>query len=278
LSGLFLDIGGTHFRWVFEDESGVFDTDCDFLLNIQNLVQNYKPSHLGASFAGQVRDGKIMSAPNISTMAIDFESYFSSKYNIECKIDNDLKCAILAESSVRPNVGSIALLYVGTGFGSAFLDSGRVLRGGSNLAGEIGHIPFRLSNRVCGCGKSDCLELFCSGNAMLTRMAELGYTKVVLSDMCKSDDESVKKIVDDFKQGFFHAVSTVISLLNPSLIVFGGGIIKSNPWLVKEMSNSMTEKYFLPAAKDIRFEISSFENGSIEGAKRLFDNFTSTVA
>jgi glucokinase len=96
--------------------------------------------------------------------------------------------------------------------------------------------------------------------------------------MCKSDDESVKKIVDDFKQGFFHAVSTVISLLNPSLIVFGGGIIKSNPWLVKEMSNSMTEKYFLPAAKDIRFEISSFENGSIEGAKRLFDNFTSTVA
>lgn len=269
-----MDIGGTNFRFSFESEElcedGFFATDRSFLTKIDELISRFKPQRLGASFAGQVCNGKIISAPNISTNEIYFEKYFTDKYSIECKIDNDLKCAILAEAFVRPDVESLVLLYVGTGFGSAYMDRGNIIRGISNTAGEIGHIPFKKSDRICGCGKNNCLELFCSGTALQNRMKDLGYDKAILSDMLISDDESVKKIVDDFHDGLLYAVGVVLSLLNPSVIVFGGGIMQNNPNLLDFIEQNRNI-FFKNATKSVRFELSSFVDGSMEGAKKLFD-------
>ena len=274
MKALYLDIGGTRFRWYLEGDgevlSVVFATDSSFISKIEELVEKYSPARLGASFAGQVHNGKIVSAPNISTEPIDFEHYFSSKYSIECKIDNDLKCALLAESSVRADVKNMVLLYIGTGFGSAILSNGAVVRGGHNMAGEIGHIPFRTSNRVCGCGKNDCLELFCSGAALQSRMRELGFEDADLGQMMKSEDKNIKVIVDDFVDGVSHALSTVIALFDPEVIVFGGGVAQNNIQLVDKITNSCSAKFFGSSSRAVRIEYSSFLDGSLEGAKKLF--------
>lgn len=275
MSGLFLDIGGTSFRYLFEDgarsEGGIFPTDGDFLSHIDALVAKYHPSRLSASFAGQVSDGKILSAPNICTGEIDFEAIFRDKYGIITKIDNDLKCAALAEAKGRVGVSSMALLYVGTGFGSAFVDNSRLVRGAANLAGEIGHIPFRTSDRECGCGKNNCLELFASGRAVVDRVCTLGLPKMTLSECQNSEDGRVRAIYDDFFEGLVFAVSTVLALFNPAIIVFGGGVMTQNGWLLDELKNGCEGQSFRTALDMTSFEISSFEDGSLEGAKLLFD-------
>ena len=275
MKGLYLDIGGTHFRWRFESEaatdSGSFYTDENFLLNIEKLVEKYKPNRLGASFAGQVSDGKILSAPNVSATEVDFEKHFSDKYGIECKIDNDLKCAILAEASIRPSVKSMALLYIGTGLGGSFLEQGMVVRGMNNFAGEIGHIPFRKSTRVCGCGKNDCLELYCSGKALKTRMAKLGHSSVVLHDMLSSSDKDVKEIADDFVDGIYYAMRVAIMIFNPSLVIFGGGIIKNNVNLIDDLGRNASGLSFESAKDFVDVEISSFDDAAVDGCKLLFD-------
>jgi glucokinase len=275
LSGLFLDIGGTSFRYLFEDDvhsdGGIFPTDGDFLSHIDELVAKYRPSRLGASFAGQISGGKILSAPNICTGEIDFEAIFRDKYGIITKIDNDLKCAALAEAKGRTGMSSMALLYVGTGFGSAFVDNSRLVRGAANLAGEIGHIPFRTADRACGCGKNNCLELFASGKAVADRVCALGLPKMNLRECKNSEDGRVKAIYDDFFEGLVFAVSSVLALLNPSVIVFGGGVMTQNGWLLDEIKKACKGQAFQKALDQTSFELSSFEDGSLEGAKLLFD-------
>jgi len=275
LSGLFLDIGGTSFRFVFEDgsiaQSGIFPTDSSFLSRVDSLVEKYSPSRLGASFAGQVHNGKILSAPNICTGEIDFAARYMQKYGIEARIDNDLKCAALAEVKSRVGLSGMALLYVGTGFGSAFVDGGHIIRGATNLAGEIGHMPFMESDRVCGCGKNNCLELFTSGRAVGDRLATLGMPKVSIDECKKSGDVRIKAVYDDFFEGLVFAVSSVLALFNPALIVFGGGVMTQNIWLLDDVKKACADRAFKKSLDAVDFEISAFADGSLEGAKLLFE-------
>lgn len=273
MNGLYLDIGGTNFRWCFLNNGqtlvGFDKTDSAFLQKIEDLVVKFSPSRIGASFAGQVHEGVILSAPNISTFRVEFESHFKSKFGIECKIDNDLKCAILAESSVRPDIKNMILLYIGTGFGSAILENGKVVRGYHNMAGEIGHIPFKSSSRICGCGKSNCVELYCSGSALQSRMGLLGKD-YMLESILEYQDQDSKDILDDFKNAFKHAITTIVTLFNPELVILGGGIVLNNIQFFDKMIAECSNLFFTNGSSPLNIEISGFSDGSLEGAKLLF--------
>lgn len=247
MARLGVDIGGTNTKFgVFDNDELIFTLKTPSSLDnleadLGGIVSSHKLDFIGFSFAGQVDDGKIVHAQNVQGTALinkDINEWTQEKFAIYSKIDNDLKCASLAEYA-HHKIGSLGVLYIGTGFGASFVDGCGVFRGSNNYACEIGHIPFKKSSHKCFCGGDSCVELFTSGIGLKNRMSDLGV-KPHLIEAKKHCPE----IYNDFLDGFKHAILTFNCLFNPEKIVLGGGIILANPYLLDIANETLSKEGF----------------------------------
>lgn len=266
----YIDWGGTNFRCVVEEGSkSIFYTkpsrEIDIISELEEIFKLHpKISKIGISFAGQTKDNKILSAPNIRIKELDLNKVFY--YKKEFVVENDLKCALLAEAEYFGE-RNIAVIYVGTGIGSAYMDGGKIVRGFLNSAGEIGHIPYVKTDTICGCGKNNCLELTASGSGLAKKAAAAGIEFETLSKLKEND--TLAKAVEDFENGIGYAVSLVICMLNPKTVVLGGGVVYANPYLLENVKKYVAENAFSYNAKECEIKLSKLEDGSLVGAKLL---------
>lgn len=273
---LFVDYGGTNFRYILdnEQEESYFELKSESINLVEILEKivlgNPKIKEISISFAGHVKDGVIIAAPNINIKNFDIKKYFKDKHDIALYIENDLKSAALAEYEKIGKNSSLAVLYIGTGFGSAYIDDGNLIKGYSNLAGEIGHMPFKAAPFLCGCGKNNCLELFCSGSGLKkwTEYYKL-ECKPTLEDLKKCDNIHAQKILDNFYNALSHSVSTVVTLLNPEYLIMGGSVVLNNFSIINFIKNEVLKNAMPYAAKSVKMEVSNLKNGSLEGSRCL---------
>ena len=275
MSKLYIDVGGTHLRCEIHSDSGIvrdtFDSSrIGLLAAIEHQIERDGAIRfIGVSYAGQVRDGYILSAPNIEVDEPAIKRTIEERYGIRLEIDNDLKCAARAERRYW-DVQSLAVIAVGTGIGSAVIDEGRLISGYGNLAGEIGHIPYREAPFQCGCGRNNCLELYASGSGMRKWLDHYGHTESCdLARFRESGDEVERRIARAFEEALIYGAGTLLTMYNPQMVVLCGGVIGENPYL-KEMIEANLDKYALKASLNgVQIVISALENGSLEGAKLL---------
>ncbi|SMC09679.1 ROK family protein [Nitratiruptor tergarcus] len=253
---LALDIGGTYIRWeIIDREKGKKQLhNIDLQRFIEDLINEKRITAVGISYAGQVCNNKILSAPNIHA------TIEPQKFGIPYIIENDLKCAVLAEAKFF-NTSSITALYSGTGLGSATIDQGKLVRGYKNLAGEIGHIPYKKAPFRCGCGKDNCIELFASGSG-LQKWAD--YLKIEAS--LKNE-----KLYNLYTEALLYAAATALTLFNPSILVLGGGVIKHNPGIIDYIQQKIAQ-YAPPfTLKEAQIRLTQLEDASLEGIKILLE-------
>ncbi|MGP1561725.1 MAG: ROK family protein [Helicobacteraceae bacterium] len=190
----------------------------------------------GFSFAGHVENNTIGANQNVSGTALvglDLARWSLERFGVAGAADNDLKCAALAEQR-STGLENLGVIYIGTGFGSAFFSGKDLVRGAHNYAGEIGHIPFRPAPFECGCGARSCLELYASGSGLRKWCAHLGRGKPNLQDLRANADTAM--IYENFIAAFKHGILSFNALYNPARIVLGGGVVRTNPFLV-ELAN-----------------------------------------
>ncbi|GHS89839.1 glucokinase [Campylobacterota bacterium] len=291
---LVFDIGGTNIRRAVLDGSEFLAIDKhgtgggdlkegDLQTTLSDLIaqtmQKYTIDFIGASFAGQVNHGVISSAPNIEIGSLknaNFGEWIYETFKCQGAIDNDLKCAALAESSLRTNARSIFTLFVGTGIGGAIVENGALVRGAANNAGEIGHIPFEQTPFLCGCGGGECLEASGSGIAITKWARHYGLDAQILSDLERISaeqslsDRSQKayEILERFDRAIAHAVKTIAALFNPEYIVLGGGVAAANDRVLATALNAL-ETAFKPS-RDIKIELSTLgDRANLLGASLL---------
>lgn len=272
---LAIDAGGTHLRAEIWDQNKLIASLykktsevglCEWL---RLILKNHKGIQtIGVSYAGQVKNGLIISSPNINIDEYEIKKIIESEFEVSLKIENDLTCAVLAEADIYKSK-NISALYVGTGLGLGAIDSGEVIRGIDNMAAEIGHIPYKDAPFVCGCGRSNCIELFASGSGVKKWIDFYNLKcEAKLEDLKKSEN---KEIVAMFEDALVHAVGVTITLFNPEVLVLGGGIVKSNPYL-KDIITKNVNSYALPQAlNSLTLEITSLENAALKGALLLKD-------
>ena len=97
------------------------------------------------------------------------------KFKIPTRLDNDVRCAALGELNfgAGKNCQNLICITVGTGIGSGIVLNGKLIRGASNAAGEIGHIKLSINDGpLCGCGDYGCFEAYASGPAIVTMAKE----------------------------------------------------------------------------------------------------------
>ncbi len=270
---LFIDIGGTQLRSELHDGVNIREDvqssrDNDLIVYIDSLLKsNPEIRFVGISYAGQVHNGVILSAPNIKVSTKNIKKYFESRYDLRLEIDNDLNCAVMAEANFF-NSQSVAALYIGTGTGSAVIDKGELFRGARNQAFEIGHIPYRPAPFTCGCGKNNCLELYVSGSG-LERWMRYHHIAGDPSFALLEQSEAGKAVKLQFEEALFFAAATLVTLVNPEILVLGGGVISHNDYLIDRLKTQLPEFAFAPSLRNLQIMQSSLQQPGIDGAKLL---------
>lgn len=268
-----VDIGGTYLRYELRmhdktvkkaslksQEIGL----CHFLEMILNKEKQI--STVFISYAGQIKDGVILAAPNIKIDKHDIKAYTEAKYGVKLFIENDLNCAVLAQAKAY-NTQNICAVYVGTGLGLGVITSSLLLRGNDNIATELGHIPYKNTPFRCNCGKQNCIELFCSGSGLLhwEKYYKL-ESKLSLEQLRQSRNDKAQKIYGAFIEAFLHALGIVVTLFNPKVLVLGGGLVMNNRYLY-EVVREKIGAYAMPLSlQNIKIVISELEDASLEGA------------
>lgn len=268
---LYIDVGGTFLRAnLYENGICIEDIKVSSKDNLlwnftqKEILKNRDIEFIGISYAGQVRDGVILSSPNITIDEHNIAKEAMDKYGIKLVIQNDLNCAALAERDYFDSK-YIAVLYVGSGLGSAVIDNSKLVEGSLNLSFELGHIPYKKSSFVCGCGKDNCLELFASGNALKKQLHLRGLEFEPKIDMIKK----LGIITAEFEEALLYACGVLVTLANPKILVLGGGVIKSNPYLLELIKTNLNKVAFAPSLQNLEIRLSEIENGSLEGSKLL---------
>jgi fructokinase len=148
---------------------------------------------------------------------------------------NDADCLALSEATDGAGAGATVVfaIIVGTGAGGGIVVDGRLLRGSNGIAGEWGHNPLpwpdphEWPGPACWCGKRGCIETWLSGTG-LAREAEAALGRPVageaLAAAVESGDARAGGVVAAYVERFAKATATVIDLLDPDVVVVGGGV------------------------------------------------------
>lgn len=144
-------------------------------------------------------------------------------------LDRDTIVAAIGEALVGAGRGQRDFVYVtvSTGIGGAIVSGGRVVRGATNTAGEIGHWPVALEGPRCGCGSFGCVESFAGGRNLAQQYGVSDAGKVF--DAARNGDERARMLVERARAAISGLGVGLVNALNPARIVVGGGIAEHEP-------------------------------------------------
>lgn len=212
-------------------------------------------SGIGISCAGplDLDKGILLSAPNMPGWRnVPLRDIFARGFALPVAVDNDANCAAMAEKRFGAGRAVEHLFYytVSTGIGGGIIIAGRIYRGASFDAGEIGHTVILPKGPKCNCGKRGCLESLASGTAIAKcarRQASRDSLMLKLAGRKKDINAEIVAHAaaqgDKAAQGIYStaafylglSVTNVIQTLNPQMIVIGGGVAKAGKLLFQPL-------------------------------------------
>ena len=192
-------------------------------------IQN-KSHTLGLGTPGSISK-KTHLLKNSNTLCLNdlpMQALLEDKLVHDIVIENDANCFALAEAIMGAGIGypSVFGVIMGTGCGGGIVFDGKIRQGPQNIAGEWGHMVIDPQGSLCYCGASGCVESFISGGGLEKRIKNTTGNSISAMDFFRIPlkDESLKKIKQDFYVRFGQALANLINILDPDIVVLGGGL------------------------------------------------------
>ena len=225
---------------------------------IEELKKEYELHSVGICTAGLVdsKNGVVITANN-------FPEYSGARLAEAVKqgtglntfVENDVNAAALGEmwKGAAKGSDSFVCIALGTGVGGAIVIDGKVVKGISGAAGEVGHIIVNEKGEQCGCGTIGCYERYASTSAFIRSYINSCRGQRLIIDEDEIDGETIMKLVNGgdklatevYNQFLDHVVTGIVSLthlLDPGLIVVGGGISAQGEVFFKELNNRFKKR------------------------------------
>lgn len=286
-----VDIGGTNARaavvdsesgklvtsakesWSEREPSVVVETVAKLIESVSKGLAPEAP--LGVGFAGMLDGGRVLNAPNLGWRDVDFGPMLAKRTGRSVTLINDLSVAAWGEFSAgsAKGVSDALTVFVGTGVGSAIISHGQLLRGASNVAAEFGHIKVVLEGgRACGCGQTGCLEAYMGGANLEASMREAGLegNAAQLETLAKQGNPKARELYDFAVDGLGLALANFVTVLNPAVLVLGGGVLSNCPGMVERVTTLVQTRANAPAAKKVRVVMASLgDDAGLVGAALL---------
>ena len=241
---------------------------------------------LGVSLPGQVdyRKGCGVLSPNVPTTnghapAADL----AERLGVECSLLQESHALCLAERhhGLAKGMDDFALLDVGAGVGMGIMSGGRLLKGRSGLAGEIGHFTaVAEGGRRCGCGNTGCLETVASDSALAWHASrKLGRAVNVdeVIELAKSGAVDLHAELREVAGFVAVSVAAVINLFNPATVFIHTPLFEIDPTLFETVVEKARERALPPSFADCRIVRAkgSKRQGAVAG---IIQHLTDAVA
>jgi glucokinase len=206
------------------------------------------------------REGVIIEAPNVSGwINLPIKELLVSHFNVPVFLGNDANLAALGEWKFGAGIGHNNLLYltISTGIGSGVIIDGQLLVGEQGLAAEFGHVTILPDGPMCGCGHRGHIEALSSGTAISNYVKEellngrnsslqsIEFpTSKEIYNAAKNGDELAIEAFERAGKYLGIALANFLHMLNPSIVIFGGGVTQVGPLLFKPMQDSLQRSIF----------------------------------
>ncbi len=305
-----LDLGGTFIKTGVVDEKGkilskkeiptpqgqgrekILETMAE---SIDYFLQSYPKKEflgIGIGTPGLVdEDGKVFLAPNLPDWNnLNLKKIFEEKFSIPVKVENDVNAITWGEYKFGAGKGydNIICITLGTGLGGGVVLNGKPLRGTKYSAVEIGHMSICYSGPKCPCGNIGCIERYVGAQYIVDMAKEkLKGQKSIIMEMVGGD---MKRITPKIIAGAYHKgdrlaekiwievgtylgtlFSGLVNLLNPQVIIIGGGVAQVGEILFLTIKKIIDERSFSLLAKDVKvFPAKLGKDAGIISAAALF--------
>ena len=257
-----VDLGGTKMEAVLLDETlNVIErkriptpqNDYQQILNsISSLVldisENVSDFSLGICTPGAIskQTGLIKNSNTQCLIDRSLKEDLENKLGKKISMENDANCFTMAEAMLGNAVdyGLVFGVILGTGIGGGIVIDKKLHSGRTNIAGEWGHHTLHRDGNSCYCGKTGCVETYISGPSLENQWTKLtGKSQYLPEILSNVDNEIGKKWKDEFLENFGYGLANVIDILDPDVIVLGGGLSNID-FLYIEGKESVYNKVF----------------------------------
>ena len=244
---------------------------------------------VGLGVPGPVnKNGVVNGCVNLGWNTFNVEKEFNEISGFSVKVGNDANVAALGEMWQGAGKGyqDVLMVTLGTGVGGGCVLDGKIVSGIHGAGGEIGHIPVKDDEPIaCNCGNHGCLEQYVSATGIVTqakkvldqdaRSSSLRNYECLeakhVYDEAKNGDVVANEIVDSTCKILAKALAQICSVIDPEIIVIGGGVSKAGDILTSRITQSF-KKYVFNACAQTPIVLAKLENdaGMYGCVKSLF--------
>jgi glucokinase len=238
--------------------------------------------------------GVAMACNHFALVDVPLRDLLAERLGLPVVVDNDATAALVAECRYGAARGArnVVVLTIGTGVGGGMVVDGRIARGASGAAGELGHVVIDESGPECpgNCPNRGCLEAFVSGPALARegreraeRAASSGLgtalaagreiTGPLVTELAHDGDEEARAAVVVLGRHLGVGIVSLVNVFNPEVVVVGGGLVAAGDLLLAPARAVVAERALVPARDQVRIVPARFgdESGMLGAAALAFE-------
>ena len=210
------------------------------------------------------KTGHVIFCTNLGWSDVPLRTELQKYLSKPVYIDNDATVAGFAESICGVSAGchSSVFMTLGTGVGGGIVIGGRPYSGAHGIGSEIGHMIIKMDGEPCTCGNKGCFERYASATAIIREakravekhpesaiLARCGgnpekiNAKIVI-DCAKEGDATAKQVFDDYVKALAHGIVSIFNMLDPEVIVLGGGVSMAGEYLLDAVRTAVKPLVF----------------------------------
>lgn len=236
-------------------------------------MENVAGIGLGIPGLVDIEKGLSIFAGNLGWENIPVMEKFEKEFpKMRLFMDNDVRVATLGEKyfGAGRGVDNLILITLGTGVGSGIIINGKLYRGKTYSAGEIGHITIFSDGLYCNCGNRGCLEVYASAPGIARRARDyirtghftimagmVGHdlskiTAEVVSKACDLGDRLALTIMEETAEILGIGIANYINILNPEMVIIGGGVSLAGNKLFDPLRKTVRQRTMRNAGENVR--------------------------
>ena len=286
------------------DHSAVLDTVVSAVAEVRDAIEGASGSvdavGIGIPALIDTARGIAVMSTHLPLAGVPFRDLVAERIGLPVFVDNDANAAMLAEwrFGAARGAGDAALLTIGTGIGGGLVVGGELQRGSQGAGAELGHMVVQADGPPCNgnCPNRGCLESVCSGTALAREARRLAGERPnsglgealaagreisgpLVTDLAHDGDEAAIEALAVIGRWLGVGVTNLVNMLNPDVVVIGGGVIAAGDLLLAPARAVVAERALSPSREHVRIVPARFgaESGMLGAATLAFDGLGSPV-
>lgn len=252
----------------------------EFARHVAAALKGWRYDSLGLGLAGglDAETGTLLFSPNLKRwIGFSFKREFERRLKIRVVADNDANVAVWGGYAVglKKKPRSVVGATLGTGVGGGLILDGKLHRGATGGAGELGHTVVAAGGALCRCGRRGCLEAY-AGTYGLGRIARRlmkrppsPLTPKALAEAAEADESGARKVWREAGTYLGIGLANAVMLLNPDAVILLGGVARAGELLLDPVRRVFAAQPFREPFESLKLSLPEEREWGCVGAALL---------